>query len=78
MSLIGNSHPMVTRGCRVPRAPPLHTLRGSLPAFLNLHGAKKYEKLCFENIFLEKNPVSLNLDPCHQGRRPLPQTLLVK
>ena len=52
MSLIRNSHTMVTRGSRVPRAPPLHTLRESLPAFLNLHDAEKYEKLCFENNFL--------------------------
>ena len=34
MSLRGNSHPILTRGSRVSRAPPHHTL----PAFLNLHG----------------------------------------
>ena len=34
VSLTGNSHPTVTRGSRVSRAPPNHTL----PAFLNLNG----------------------------------------
>ena len=36
MSLTGNIQPIVTRGSRVSRAPPHHTL----PAFLNLHGSK--------------------------------------
>ena len=40
MSLTGNSHPIVTRGSRVSRAPLHHTLRGGLPAFQNLHGTK--------------------------------------
>ena len=35
MSLTGNSHPFVTRGSHVSRAPPHHTL----PAFVNLHGS---------------------------------------
>ena len=34
MSLTGNSHPILTRGCRVSRAPPHQTL----PASINLHG----------------------------------------
>ena len=38
MSLTGNIHPIVTRGSRVSRAPPHH----SIPAFLNLHGRKWY------------------------------------
>ena len=40
VSLTGNSHPIVTRGFRVSRAPPHHTLRGRFPAFLYLHGIK--------------------------------------
>ena len=36
MSLTGNSHPIVTRGSRISRAPPHHTL----PAFLNLHDSE--------------------------------------
>ena len=35
MSLTSNSHPIVTRGSRVSRTPPHHTL----PAFLNLYGS---------------------------------------
>ena len=38
VSLTGNSHPTVTRGSRVFRAPPHHTLLGGLSAFLNLDG----------------------------------------
>ena len=38
VSLTGNSHPTVTRGSRVSRAPPNHTLLGGLSAFLNLDG----------------------------------------
>ena len=34
----GKSHPTVTRGSRVSRAPPHHIL----PAFLNLHGTKMF------------------------------------
>ena len=37
MSLIGNSHPHVTRGYHVSRAPPHHTL----PAFLNHYGIER-------------------------------------
>ena len=36
MSLTGNSHPILTRGSRVPRAPPRPTLRGGFPAFQNV------------------------------------------
>ena len=38
VSLKRNSRSIVTRGARVSRAPPHHTLRVSVPAFLNLHG----------------------------------------
>ena len=38
--LKGNSHSIVTRGFRVSRAPPCHTLRGGFSAFLNFHGLK--------------------------------------
>ena len=34
MSLTGSSRPIMTRGSRVYRTPPHHTL----PAFINLHG----------------------------------------
>ena len=38
MSLIGNSHPIVTRCCRVSRAPP----HSPLPASLDLNGTEIY------------------------------------
>ena len=38
MSRTGNSHPIVTRGSRVSRAPPHRTL----PTFLNLHDIKTF------------------------------------
>ena len=38
MSVTGDSHPNFTRGSPVSGAPPHHTLRGGLPAFLNFHG----------------------------------------
>ena len=51
MSLAGKIHPIVTRGSRVSRAPPHHTL----PAFLNLNGSEtrissliRYE--CLEKV----------------------------
>ena len=54
MSLTANSHPIVSRGCRVSRAPPHHTLRGGLPAFINLHGRKctfgKPDKLLWDKL----------------------------
>ena len=40
MYLTGNSHPIVTRGFCVARAPPQHTL----PAFLNKKDDKKSSK----------------------------------
>ena len=38
MSLTGNSHPIVTRDYRVPRAPPPHIHT----AFLDIHGCIKF------------------------------------
>ena len=54
MSLTGNSHPKMTGGSRVSRAPPQYTL----PAFRNLHGT---------NFWKLKH--SLNSD-CHIKIRP--------
>ena len=51
MSLTRNSHPNVTRGSRVSRAPPHHTL----PAFLNLHGTRKNPFLKVEHVFFNSD-----------------------
>ena len=48
MSLTGNSHSITTRGSRVSRAPPFHTL----PVFLNLHGIKTRGQEKFPILFL--------------------------
>ena len=38
MSLTGNNRPLMTRGSRVSRAPPLHIF----PTILTLHGTVSY------------------------------------
>ena len=58
MSLTGNSHPIVTSGSRVSRAPPHHTLRGDLPAFINLHGRKKNNDKIFAYPWERHNTAS--------------------
>ena len=47
MLLFDSSHSIVTRDCRVPRAPPHHTL----PAFLNLNGSIKQNNGKIQNYF---------------------------
>ena len=62
MSLAGNSHPIVTRGSRVSRAPPHHTLS----AFLNVYGSKNTHRC--EKIFLIFDRSSINVFKLESSR----------
>ena len=54
-----SSHPIVTRGSRISRAPPYHTL----PAFLNLNGSKT-SAICKKLEISQRDQNFLNARHC--------------